>query len=312
MASMANILKRDGSRTDDNPPRRRRGLLFILFVAVAAAVLAFAFSPSPFFSVEQGELGLVLRFGRVAKVAEPGLNTKIPFIDTVVKMSTRTHKQTFESLTSYSRDVQQASIQLSINYRIKPEATEAIYTRFGTDYAARVIEPVVPQRLKEVFGQYQAQTVVADRVKLGQEVENAILSSVPPDIIIENVQIENIDFSQAYESAIEAAAQAEAEVRKTRYELERDKVQAERRVVVAKAEAEAVRQRAQADADAVRLRGDAEAAAIAAKAKAFLDNPGYVNLIAVEKWTGTLPTTQVPGSALPFIQIPSGGTALPR
>jgi hypothetical protein len=36
-----------------------------------------------------------------------------------------------------------------------------------------------------------------------------------------------------------------------------------------------------------------------------LDNPGYVNLIAVETWNGSLPATQVPGSALPFITIPT-------
>jgi hypothetical protein len=41
------------------------------------------------------------------------------------------------------------------------------------------------------------------------------------------------------------------------------------------------------------------------RAKALLDNPGYVNLIAVEKWNGSLPATQVPDSALPFITIPT-------
>lgn len=302
---MATInLSKGTTPASDNPPRRR-GWVFLIFVVLVIAGLGLIVSPSPFFSVDQGELGLVLRFGRVAKVADAGLNTKIPFIDNVVRVSTRTQKLTFENLSSYSRDVQEASIRLSVNYRIKPEAVEDVYTRFGTDYATRVIDPVVPQRLKEVFGQYQAQTVVGERVKLGQEVEKAIIASVPADIMIESVQIENIDFSDAYESAIEAAAQAEAEVRKTRYELERDKVEAEKRVVVAKAEADSVRLRAQADAESVRLRGDAEATAIAAKAKAFADNPGYVNLIAVEKWDGTLPTTQVPGSAMPFIQIPS-------
>ena len=166
----------------------------------------------------------------------------------------------------------------------------------------------MPQRLKEVFGQYQAQTVVADRVRLGQEVLKAISESVPSDIVIESVQIENIDFSDAYEAAIEAAAQAEAEVRKTRNELEREKVEAEKRIVQAQAEAEATRQRAQADAEAVRIRGEAEAATIAAKAKAFADNPGYVALISAERWDGRLPQTQVPGSAVPFIAVPSGPT----
>jgi hypothetical protein len=52
----------------------------------------------------------------------------------------------------------------------------------------------------------------------------------------------------------------------------------------------------------------AEGRAIAAKAKAFQDNPGYTNLIAVESWNGTLPHTMLPGSALPFISIPQGET----
>jgi regulator of protease activity HflC (stomatin/prohibitin superfamily) len=97
-------------------------------------------------------------------------------------------------------------------------------------------------------------------------------------------------------------------VRKTRNELEREKVEAEKRIVQAQAEAESTRQRAQAEADAVRTRGDAEASAIAAKAKAFADNPGYVALISAERWNGVLPQTQVPGSAVPFIALPTGPT----
>jgi len=54
------------------------------------------------------------------------------------------------------------------------------------------------------------------------------------------------------------------------------------------------------------MRGEAEARAIAAKARAFLDNPGYTHLIAVERWNGVLPHTMLPGSALPFIPIPQG------
>jgi regulator of protease activity HflC (stomatin/prohibitin superfamily) len=290
------------------PAGGRRWFISLIVVLAIVGTLGAVLSPSPFFTVDQGDLGLVLRFGRVAKVAEPGLNTKLPFVDSVVKMTTRTQKLAYENLQSYSRDVQEASIRVTVNYRVNPAAVSEIYARYGTDYQARIIDPVVPQRLKEVFGQYQAQTVVADRVRLGQEVLKAISESVPTDIVIESVQIENIDFSDAYETAIEAAAQAEAEVRKTRNELEREKVEAEKRIVQAQAEAEATRQRAQADAEAVRIRGEAEAATIAAKAKAFADNPGYVALISAERWDGRLPQTQVPGSAVPFIAVPSGPT----
>ena len=305
---MSDILRANKAPPPPAGGRVRRWLTTAVVVLGIVGTLGAIFSPSPFFTVDQGELGLVLRFGRVAKVAPPGLNMKLPFVDSVVRLTTRTQKLVYENLQSYSRDVQEASIRVSVNYRVNPDAVSDIYGRYGTEYEARIIDPIVPQRLKEVFGQYQAQTVVADRVRLGQEVLKAISASMPSDIVIESVQIENIDFSDAYEAAIEAAAQAEAEVRKTRNELEREKVEAEKRIVQAQAEAESTRQRAQAEADAVRTRGDAEASAIAAKAKAFADNPGYVALISAERWNGVLPQTQVPGSAVPFIALPTGPT----
>ncbi len=274
----------------------------------AIFVIGALFSASPFYTVDQGEVGIVLRFGKVTKTAEPGLGFKIPLTDSVVKLTTRTEKRVYENLQSYSADVQEAAIRVTVNHRIQAALAGDVYAKYGRDYAERMIDPIVPQRLKEVFGKYQAQTVVNDRVRLGQEVESAIKSSVPEEIVIESVQIENIDYSEAYETAIEAAAQAEAEVRKSRNELERERIEAEKRVVQARAQAESIRQAAQAEADAIKLRGDAEALAIAAKAKAFIDNPGYVNLIAVERWDGKLPTTQLPGSAVPFVPVPQGAT----
>lgn len=274
------------------------------FGGLAVFMLLWSFSAAPFFTIDQGDLGVVLRFGKVAHVAEPGLNFKLPVVDRVVRMSVRNQKRTYQNLQSYSRDVQNASIRVSVNYRVRPDAVAEVYAKYSTDYADRIIDPIVPERLKEVFGQYQAAQVVADRVRLNQLIEDAIKKSVPDGILVESVQVENIDFSEAYEKAIEAAAQAEAEVRKSRYELDREKVEAEKRVVQAQAQAQQIRERAQADADAIRLRGDAEARAIAAKAKAFLDNPAYSTLVAVEKWNGTLPQTMLPGAALPFIQVP--------
>jgi regulator of protease activity HflC (stomatin/prohibitin superfamily) len=275
--------------------------------AVIVLMILVVFSASPFFTVEQGEAGVVLRFGKVVKVADPGLNFKIPVMDRVTRMSTRIEKRVYDKVLSYSRDVQEASIRLSVNYHVPFDKIDEIYTRYGVNYAERMIDPIVPDRTKKVFGQYHAQSVVSDRVKLGQQIEDSIKTSMPDGIIIDSVQFENIDFSANYTKAIEAAAQAEAQVRQSRNELEREKVEAEKRVVQAQAQAAQIRERAQADADAIRLRGEAEARTIAAKAKAFIDNPAYSNLIAVERWNGVLPHTMLPGSALPFIPIPQGG-----
>jgi hypothetical protein len=67
--------------------------------------------------------------------------------------------------------------------------------------------------------------------------------------------------------------------------------------------ADATRAQAQADADAARLRGEAGADAIRAKGAALRDNPTLIALTSAERWNGILPTTMVPGGAVPFVNV---------
>ena len=75
-----------------------------------------------------------------------------------------------------------------------------------------------------------------------------------------------------------------------------------------------MRREAQAEADAIRLRGDAEAtnikvigeaqaAAIEARARALGQNPNLVSLVQAERWNGVLPTSMIPGAAVPMIAV---------
>jgi hypothetical protein len=70
-------------------------------------------------------------------------------------------------------------------------------------------------------------------------------------------------------------------------------------------EAEATAKRLQADADAyaTEAAGKATANAIRERGAALRDNPQLVDLVQAEKWNGVLPTTMVPGSAVPFINV---------
>ncbi len=280
----------------------------VLIAIGAVLLLSLMFVNDTYYTIDEGERGVVLRAGSINHVAGPGLNFKFPIIDSVVRISVQDQKRAYQNVATYSKDVQLAMILVSVNFKVLPDAVDNVYARYGTEIVARAIDPIVPDRLKKVFGQYQAATVVAERNRLGKEVEDAIKAAVPQDLIeVVSVQIENIDFSDAYEAAIEAAAKAEAAVRQARNELERQKVEAERVVVDAKARADAVRAQALAEAERIKLAGEAEATAIRAKGDALRDNPNLVGLIAAERWNGVLPTTQVPGSAVPFIELPQGG-----
>ncbi|NTE56239.1 prohibitin family protein [Agrobacterium tumefaciens] len=281
---------------------------------VGLAALSIVFGS--WYTIDQGERGVILRYGAIAGTAEPGLGFKLPVIDSIVRISVQSQSKVYEHMETYSRDQQPATVKLSVNYRIPVDQVASVYEQYGSEEGllGRLVERKVFEESKTVFGRFNAVTAIQERGRLNQEIAQAIQDSVRGPVIVDSVQIENIDFSDAYEASIEQRMLAEVEVQKLRQNAEREKVQAEitvtranadadARRAEAQAQADAVRLQAQADAEAIRLRGDAEAQAIKARGDALRDNPGLVSLTQAEKWDGRLPTTMLPNGALPMINL---------
>lgn len=257
------------------------------------------------YTIDQGERGVLLRNGALVGTAQPGLGFKTPWIEEVVKVSVQSRAQLYKEVPAYSKDQQSAVLSLSVNYRIPADKVTEVYSVYGGEdgLLSRLVDRQVNEDLKTVFGQFTAVAAIQDRSRLNLEVASAIQSSVKGPVIIDSVQIENIDFSDAYEASIEQRMLAEVEVQKLRQNAEREKVQAEITVTQAKANADAVRAKANAEAEAIRIKGDAEATSIKARGDALRENPGLVALTQAEKWNGQLPTTMLPGGSVPMLQI---------
>jgi regulator of protease activity HflC (stomatin/prohibitin superfamily) len=291
-----------------------RGIIAAAVIGVVAIGAIFG----SWYTVDQTERGVLLRNGAVIGTAQPGLGFKVPFIDSVEKISVRTFTYTWDKMNSYSFDQQPADLKISVTLRATPDKVADLYAKFGRlDTAVnQVVNPVVNQQVKIVFGRYTAVKAIQERGTLNSAIKEAISETLKydPMIIIESVQLENIEFSANYLHSIEQRMLAEVEVQKLQQNAEREKVQAQITVTQANAKANAIRAEAQADADATRLSGEAkaanirvtgeaEAAAIEARAKALGTNPNLVTLVQAERWNGVLPTTMVPGSAVPFVSV---------
>lgn len=260
-------------------------------------LLLIPFAFSSFYTVDQGERGVLLRNGKLIGISEPGLGFKIPIIDSVVKLSVQSRLATYQNVSSYSRDQQPANMTVSVNYRVNPGVVDTIYSDYGNEDAMRdrLISPRLNQEVKTVFGQFNAVSAIQERERLNQEALEAVQASVGAIVTIEGLQIENIDFSNAYEQSIEQRMLAEVEVQRIRQNLERERIQAQ-----------IVETQAQAEANAIRLRGEAEAAAINARGQALKDNPSLVQLVQAERWNGVLPTTMLPSTTVPIINMTPG------
>lgn len=273
--------------------------------AVVVGLFALTIVGGSFYTIDSGDRGVILRNGAVVGTAEPGLGFKLPIIDTIKEISVRANARKYEGVAAYSKDQQTAELVVSVNYRLPADQVEKIYSEYGGEEGVltRLLDRQVYNEVKNVFGKYNAVTAINDRGRLVADVQTAIQNIVKGPIIIESVQIENIDFSNVYEDSIEARMLAEVEVQKVKQNAEREKVQAEIVVTQAQAQADAQLAQAKAAAEAIRLRGDAEAAAIRAKADALRDNAGLIALTQAEKWDGKLPTTMIPGSTVPFMDM---------
>jgi regulator of protease activity HflC (stomatin/prohibitin superfamily) len=271
-----------------------RGIISAVIAAIVGLIVLVVLGGS-FYTIDAGERGVILRNGKVVGTAEPGLSFKLPIVDSVREITVQTQARVYEKLMVYSRDQQSAELYISVNYRLPADQVQTIYTEYGgkDGVMTRLLDRQVPEEVKNVFGRFNAVTAIQERERLSKEVQEAIQrATTNPVLIVESVQIENIDFSEAYEQSIEQRMLAEVEVQKVQQNAQREKVQAEILVIQAKAEA-----------DAKKLQGDAEAHAINARGKALRDNPSLVELVQAEKWNGVLPTTMVPGSAVPFINV---------
>lgn len=282
--------------------KRVVGYAGIGFVSLVALGIFFG----SWYRVDEGERAVVLTNGSFSEIAGPGLNFKIPFFQTARFFSVRNEVIPFEQMAAYSFDQQIAELKLSVNFQISPEQVERIYKEFGSldGAVSRVIQPRSFEAVKNVFGQYSAQRAIQERGKLNSDILLALQNSVKSTgIQITSVQVENIDFSDSYEGAVEAAAKAKADIERSKSELLRVEQEAQQKVKQAQAEAEAKKLQADADAYATKAAGEATAAAIRERGAALRDNPDLVDLVAAEKWNGQLPTTMVPNSTVPFINM---------
>jgi regulator of protease activity HflC (stomatin/prohibitin superfamily) len=288
-------------------------------IRMAGAILAFLVVFSAFFggfyTVDQSERAVLTTNGAYTATAEPGLHFKVPFIQGVTHISIQQRATRWDCdhegsscMQAYSRDQQPADLRVSVIWHALPDRMEQIYTQYGGSLDAvmtRLISPKASQAVKTVFGQYTAVSAVQNRAQFNAAVNEAVQRDIDTNapIIVDSVQVENIDYSDAYEQSVEARMLAEVEVQKRTQELEQQKIAAQITVTQAQAQADSQLAVARANAEATRIQGEATAAAIKARGDALRDNPGLVALTQAERWNGVLPVTMVPNGAVPMLDL---------
>ena len=282
--------------TEENGAKSIQVGKLISHVVLAVIILVSFFGS--FGTIGAGERGVKTRFNAIVATVPQGLYFKVPFIEHITKMDVRTRTINYDKngnegdsldtsqLFGASKDLQDVSIGVVVNYHIDPDKVEEIFSRYQSvdNYEFNVVEPMIREVVKATSAQYTAEELVTKRAEYSDKV-NATLATlfVEKSAVLERFSVTNFEFSAAFTQSIEQKVTAVQNAEAARNKLEQIKFEAQQTIETAKAGAEAIRIQAQA----INSQGGAD----------------YVALQAIKQWNGILPVQMIPGGAVPFINV---------
>lgn len=232
-------------------------------VIAAISLIALLVVPFSIRTVDTGEIAVIKRLGKVHSVETAGTHFNFWVTDKYVMYDAKI--QNVEASTmAYSSDAQTMDVAMTIQYQIMSDKVIDIATHHGSLEALQNrIMAVAVEQTKSVLSSYKAMNIIANRAAVSPAVENAIKAAVGDEYYVDvsTVALTNIDFSDAFELAVEKKMIAEQDKLKADYENETKiaKVEAEAeaelkaaqaKIEIARAEAEAIKIKAQAEAEA--------------------------------------------------------------
>jgi len=215
-----------------------------------------------FTTIPAGHRGVVIRFSAVTgKILNEGLQFKLPLLDSVEKMSVQTQKYEANA-ASASRDLQDVSTTIALNWRLDPGMAAEVYRTLGLEFIDRIAAPAIQETIKQVTAKFNAEDLILKRDEVKAAItENLSLRLLERGIVTETVSITEFQFSTTFIAAIEAKVAAEQAVFESRNKLERVKVEAQQREELEKGEANARIAKATGEAEYIRIVTEAQVAA---------------------------------------------------
>ncbi|MBO9490434.1 prohibitin family protein [Endozoicomonas sp. G2_1] len=259
---------------------------------------------SVFYTIDEGHVGIVKRFGEATTQVNPGLHFKVPFADSIEELEIRTRKNA-EALKASTFEQMPVQAEVSVNWTvIRSEAFE-LYKNYGglDQFENRILDPRLRSAAKDALARFKAEQIVQNRGQVIQKIEEKLLQTMNEfPVKLDSVQIENLVLPKKYLQSIETKQTEKNLAEAEKHRLERQKLEALREVNTAEAKRDAEKARAdgsayaitteaKAEAEAIRLKGLAEAEAIKKKAEAIKANKVLVEYVKAQQWDGKLPTT---------------------
>ena len=187
--------------------------------------------------VPTGHIGVVTLYSKVQdKYLDAGFHFVKPFVEDVHSVDIRTQKYS-NTVEGSAKDLQIVNITMSINYQIKPEKVTELYAKVGENYSDIILNPALQSSLKASMAQFTSEEMITKRAEVSNTITKELNERLEEYFLISAVNLENIDFTDEYNKAIEAKTTNQQKAEAEKAQLEIVKVQNEQKINTAEAEA---------------------------------------------------------------------------
>ena len=195
-------------------------ILFWIFLAIVG-VIVLSLVLGSFFTVNTAQVAVITRFGKFLRVADAGLNWKVPYFDSVAGLVSLRVNQITLTMETKTKDNVFVTIPISVQNRVRPEKVYDAFYKLSDpvaqikSYVEQVILGHVPgMTLDEVFASQSSiaaavkQELDADMATFGYEIVNVLVTDIVPD---QKVKSAMNDINAAQREQVAANARGEAE-----------------------------------------------------------------------------------------------------
>lgn len=248
---------------------------------VVGIIVFFAiFILNPFVIIGPGERGVLMNWGQVQKgILGEGLHLRIPFMQTVQIVSVRVQKSDVKT-EGASKDLQVVKMELVVNWHINASKVNEVFQNIGNEQAVldNIISPAVSEMAKAATAQKNAEEVIIKRQELKANIDQLLVTRLANyGIVLSDVSIVGLDFSEEFNKAIESKQVAEQEAKQAIFKADQAKNEAVARVNMAE--------------------GQAKAQALQQQSL----SPELLQKIWIDKWNGVLPNYY--GASTPLMNL---------
>ena len=162
------------------------------------------------FIVKQWERTAVLRFGQIIRIAETGLNFRIPFIDTLYRVDMRMQTLTMQGQQAITKDNISVSIDATVFTKVEDPKKVILAIE---DYKAAVIK-YSQTSMRDIIGKYPLNDILSQQEEVAVTLEKKIdVLSSSWGIDISKVEIQDIALPEEMKRAFAVQAEAEREAK---------------------------------------------------------------------------------------------------